>query len=183
MEQDGPPIPGKEAITRARAALDDRERKAEAESKGDRLTRVPLPPEAGDPSRNYRVFTRAHDETLAAERVCDAQELARLRSILDQQSKRLQVIVVRLANRLERLLLAQQKRRWSFDLEEGVLDASRLTRVIVDPLAPLAFKEEADAEFKDTVVTLLVDNSGSMRGRPIMVAALTYFRALSSAAV
>jgi cobaltochelatase CobT len=172
MEQDGPPIPDSEALVRARAALDERERKAEAVARGERLSRVPLPPESGDPSRNYRVFTRAHDETLAAERACDAAELVRLRSVLDQQSKRLQGVVVRLANRLERLLLAQQKRRWIFDLEEGVLDAARLTRVIVDPLAPLAFKEEADAEFKDTVVTLLVDNSGSMRGRPIMVAAL-----------
>jgi cobaltochelatase CobT len=80
--------------------------------------------------------------------------------------------VVRLANRLERLLLARQKRRWSFDLEEGVLDAARLTRVIVDPLAPLSFKEEDETEFRDTVVTLLLDNSGSMRGRPILVAAL-----------
>jgi len=118
------------------------------------------------------VFTRAHDVTLAAERVCDAAELARLRTVLDQQSRRLQGTVVRIANRLERLLLAQQKRHWSFDLEEGVLDAARLTRVVVDPLAPLAFKEETDTEFKDTVVTLLLDNSGSMRGRPIMVAAL-----------
>jgi cobaltochelatase CobT len=172
MEQDGPPIPDKEAAAIARAVIDERERKAEAEAKGDRLSRVALPTAAGDPSRHYRVFTRAHDVTLAAERVCEPAELARLRSVLDQQSRRLQGTVVRLANRLERLLLAQQKRRWSFDLEEGVLDASRLTRVIIDPLAPLAFKEEAETEFKDTVVTLLLDNSGSMRGRPIVVAAL-----------
>ena len=172
MEQDGPPIPDKEAHTAARAVLDERERRAEAEVKGDRLARVALPREAGDPSRHYRVYTRAHDLTIAAERVCDAAELARLRAVLDVQSRRLQGTVVRLANRLERLLLAQQKRHWTFDLEEGVLDAARLTRVVVDPLAPLAFKEEADTEFKDTVVSLLLDNSGSMRGRPIMVAAL-----------
>ncbi len=172
FEQEGPTLPDKEADSRARARLDERERRSETDPKGERMTHAALPHEPGDPSRHYRVFTRAHDVTLAAERICDPAELARLRALLDQQSRRLQGTVVRLANRLERLLLAQQKRHWSFDLEEGVLDAARLTRIIVDPLAPLAFKEEAETEFKDTVVTLLLDNSGSMRGRPIMVAAL-----------
>ncbi|NDC59408.1 MAG: cobaltochelatase subunit CobT, partial [Alphaproteobacteria bacterium] len=104
--------------------------------------------------------------------LCDADELARLRAYLDQQLKPLQGAVSRLANRLQRRLLAQQNRAWSFDLEEGVLDSARLTRVIVDPLSALSFKQEDDTQFKDTVVSLLLDNSGSMRGRPIMVAAL-----------
>ena len=172
MEQDGPDVPDNDVLTAARAVTDERERKAELEAKGDRLSRLAVPREPGHPSRYYRVFTRAHDEELPAERVCDAEEMQRLRTSLDQQARLLQATVVRLANRLERLLLAQQKRHWVFDLEEGVLDAARLTRVIVDPLASLAFKDEAQSEFKDTVVTLLLDNSGSMRGRPIMVAAL-----------
>ncbi|MGE3866564.1 MAG: cobaltochelatase subunit CobT, partial [Hyphomonadaceae bacterium] len=96
----------------------------------------------------------------------------RLRAYLDQQLKPLQGAVGRLANRLQRRLLAKQNRAWTFDLEEGLLDSARLTRVIVDPLSALSFKQEDDAEFRDTVVTLLLDNSGSMRGRPIMVAAL-----------
>ena len=172
MEQDGPTIADTDVLTSLPQGSAEAERKAEANAKGDRLTRIPQPADPGDPSRYYRVYTRAHDEILAAERVCEPAELARLRATLDQQSKRLQGTVVRLANRLERLLLAQQKRHWSFDLEEGVLDAARLTRVIVDPLAPLAFKQEDETEFKDTIVTLLLDNSGSMRGRPILVAAL-----------
>ncbi|MGE0828838.1 MAG: cobaltochelatase subunit CobT [Hyphomonadaceae bacterium] len=125
-----------------------------------------------DPNANYKIFTRAHDEIIEAADLCDPEELARLRAYLDQQLKPLQSIVGRLANRLQRRLLAKQNRNWTFDLEEGVLDTARLTRVIVDPLSALSFKEEEEANFKDTVVTLLMDNSGSMRGRPIMVAAL-----------
>jgi len=125
-----------------------------------------------DPNAQYKVFTRAHDEEIAAEDLCDAEELARLRSYLDQQLKPLQSVVGRLANRLQRRLLAKQNRSWTFDLEEGILDTARLTRVIIDPLSALSFKQEEDMPFKDTVVTLLLDNSGSMRGRPIMVAAL-----------
>jgi cobaltochelatase CobT len=121
---------------------------------------------------NYRVFTTAHDEVVAAEELCDGEELTRLRAYLDQQLASLSNVVSRLANRLQRKLLAQQNRSWSFDLEEGILDVARLTRVIVDPTAPLSFKEEQDTEFRDTVVTILIDNSGSMRGRPIMVAAV-----------
>ncbi|MDB5476308.1 MAG: cobalamin biosynthesis protein [Phenylobacterium sp.] len=143
------------------------------------------PPDMGDgeqPARpefsgegkvvTYKVFTTAHDEIVAAEELCDAEELTRLRAYLDQQLASLSNVVSRLANRLQRKLLAQQNRTWSFDLEEGVLDVARLTRVITDPTAPLSFKEEADTEFRDTVVTILIDNSGSMRGRPIMVAAV-----------
>jgi cobaltochelatase CobT len=120
----------------------------------------------------YKVFTTAHDEIVAAEELCDGEELTRLRAYLDQQLASLSNVVSRLANRLQRKLLAQQNRSWSFDLEEGLLDTSRLTRVITDPTASLAFKEEEDTEFRDTVVTILIDNSGSMRGRPIMVAAV-----------
>ena len=120
----------------------------------------------------YRVFTTAHDEIVAAEELCDAEELTRLRAYLDQQLASLSNVVSRLANKLQRKLLAQQNRSWSFDLEEGILDVARLTRVIVDPTAPLSFKEEKDTEFRDTVVSILIDNSGSMRGRPIMVAAV-----------
>ncbi len=100
------------------------------------------------------------------------EELTRLRAYLDQQLAALSSVVSRLANKLQRRLLAQQNRAWSFDLEEGVLDVARLTRVVIDPTAPLSFKQEEDTEFRDTVVTILIDNSGSMRGRPIMVAAV-----------
>jgi cobaltochelatase CobT len=143
------------------------------------------PPEMGDgeqPARpdpsgdnravTYKVFTTAHDEVVAAEELCDPEELTRLRAYLDQQLASVSNVVSRLANRLQRKLLAQQNRSWSFDLEEGILDTARLTRVITDPTASLAFKEEEDTEFRDTVVTILIDNSGSMRGRPIMVAAV-----------
>ena len=124
----------------------------------------------GEPA--YKVFTTAHDEVVPAEELCDAEELTRLRAYLDQQLNALSSVVSRLANKLQRRLLAQQNRAWTFDLEEGMLDVSRLTRVIIDPTAPLSFKQEEDQEFRDTVVTLLIDNSGSMRGRPIMVAAV-----------
>ncbi|HJZ31808.1 MAG TPA: cobaltochelatase subunit CobT [Hyphomicrobiaceae bacterium] len=119
----------------------------------------------------YKVFSRAHDEEIAAENLSTPDELERLRSFLDKELRNLQGAVARLANRLQRKLLAQQNRAWDFDLEEGTLDAARLTRVITDPLHPLSFKHERDADFRDTIVTLLLDNSGSMRGRPIMVAA------------
>ena len=120
----------------------------------------------------YRTYTKAHDEIANAADLCDAEELTRLRAYLDHQLQTLQGAVSKLANKLQRRLMAQQNRSWSFDLEEGVLDTARLTRVITDPTAPLSFKQEDDSEFRDTVVTLLLDNSGSMRGRPIMVAAL-----------
>jgi len=122
--------------------------------------------------KDYDVFTRQFDEIVPAEELCDQEELERLRGFLNAQLASLAHVVSRLANRLQRKLMAQQNRSWSFDLEEGVLDASRLTRVVVDPSAPLSFKQEKDTEFRDTVVTLLLDNSGSMRGRPIMVAAI-----------
>lgn len=122
-------------------------------------------------SANYKIYTREFDEVIEAHELCDASELDRLRMYLDQQLERLQGAVGRLANRLQRKLLAQQNRSWNFDLEEGYLDSAKLTRIIIDPMSPLSFKMESDIEFRDTVVTLLLDNSGSMRGRPIMIAA------------
>ena len=120
----------------------------------------------------YRVFTTAHDEIIDAADLCDPMELDRLRALLDQQLSILSSVVARLANKLQRRLMAQQNRSWMFDLEEGVLDTARLTRIITDPTSPLSFKAESESPFRDTVVTLLLDNSGSMRGRPIMVAAV-----------
>lgn len=120
---------------------------------------------------DYRAFTMKFDETIAAEDLCEPEELERLRGYLDKQLSALQGVVARLANRLQRRLMAQQSRSWDFDLEEGILDPARLTRVIMDPMHALSFKWEKDTEFRDTVVTLLLDNSGSMRGRPITVAA------------
>jgi cobaltochelatase CobT len=120
----------------------------------------------------YKPFTDRFDETIKAEELCDADELSRLRGFLDKQLAPLQGAVARLANRLQRRLLAQQNRSWDFDQEEGVLDAARLSRVVTDPMQPLSFKVERDTEFRDTVATLLLDNSGSMRGRPITVAAI-----------
>ena len=120
---------------------------------------------------DYAVFTEEFDETIASEELCDEAELDRLRAFLDKQLAHLQGAVGRLANRLQRRLMAQQNRSWEFDLEEGYLDPARLTRLIIDPMQPLSFKREKDTNFRDTVVTLLIDNSGSMRGRPITVAA------------
>jgi len=119
----------------------------------------------------YKVYTRAHDEEVSAEDISNPEELERLRTFLDKELKTLASVVARLANRLQRRLLAKQNRAWDFDLEEGALDAARLTRIVTDPMHPLSFKRERDTDFRDTVVTLLLDNSGSMRGRPIMVAA------------
>jgi cobaltochelatase CobT len=131
------------------------------------------PPTSRNENRGpeYHAFTTRFDEEVEADELCDAEELTRLRSYLDKQLSHLQGVVGRLANRLQRRLLAQQNRSWSFDLEEGILDPARLPRIIIDPHQPLSFKQEKDTEFRDTVVSLLIDNSGSMRGRPITVAA------------
>jgi cobaltochelatase CobT len=127
----------------------------------------------GGPQFDYRVWTTDFDEVVAATELCDAEELARLRSYLDQQLVHLQSAVSKLANRLQRRLMAQQSRSWDFDQEEGLLDAARLARVVVNPTQSLSYKIERDTEFRDTVVTLLIDNSGSMRGRPISIAAIS----------
>lgn len=121
----------------------------------------------------YRPYTTEFDEVVEAYTLCDPAELTRLRALLDQQLANMESVVARLANRLQRRLLARQTRAWEFDLEEGLLDAGRLSRVVVDPLHPLSFKREKETDFRDTVVTLLIDNSGSMRGRPISVAAMS----------
>jgi cobaltochelatase CobT len=134
------------------------------------------PQEHSERGRNeplYHAYTESHDEIVEAADLCDADELARLRQMLDQQLANLQAIVGRLANRLQRRLMAQQSRAWEFDLEEGILDAARLSRVVVNPETPLSYKQEKDMAFRDTVVSLLIDNSGSMRGRPITVAAMS----------
>jgi cobaltochelatase CobT len=143
---------------------------ADASDKGE-ARRLDLPFSNLPPVNDYRAYTTRFDEIVKAEELCEPAELDRLRGFLDKQLAPLQGAVARLANRLQRRLMAQQSRAWDFDLEEGVLDAARLSRVIVDPLHPLSFKAERDTNFRDTVVTLLLDNSGSMRGRPITVAA------------
>ena len=120
---------------------------------------------------DYKAFTTKFDEMILAEDLCEPEELERLRAYLDKQLQNMSSIVARLANRLQRRLMAQQNRAWEFDLEEGMLDPARLSRIIIDPQQPLSFKREKDTNFRDTVVTLVLDNSGSMRGRPITVAA------------
>ena len=144
--------------------LGDDETPGEATRPNSRGTNEPRGPE-------YHAFAPKFDEVIAAEDLCDHDELERLRSYLDKQLAHLQGIVARLANRLQRRLMAQQNRAWEFDLEEGMLDPARLSRVVTDPYHPLSFMNEKEATFRDTVVTLLLDNSGSMRGRPITVAA------------
>ena len=121
---------------------------------------------------NYKIYTENFDETVLASDLCEAAELERLRGVLDNHLQSSQIIISKLANRLQRKLLAQQNRTWEFYLEEGTLDTSRLTSVVIDPFHPLAFKEEKDTDFRDTVVSLLIDSSGSMRGRSITIAAM-----------
>jgi cobaltochelatase CobT len=140
----------------------------------DEATESKRPPQHGSQEHrgpDYKAFTQKFDETVQAEDLCEPEELERLRAYLDKQLSNLSSIVARLANRLQRRLMAQQNRSWEFDLEEGMLDPARLSRIIIDPQQPLSFKREKDMNFRDTVVTLLLDNSGSMRGRPITVAA------------
>ena len=149
---------------------DEEDENSEAEEAGE----APRPRDsrANDrPQTDYKAYTQKFDEIVTAEELCDAEELTRLRAYLDKQLAHLQGVVARLANRLQRRLMAQQNRSWQFDLEEGALDPSRLPRIIIDPFQPLSFRQESDTNFRDTVVTLLIDNSGSMRGRPITVAA------------
>ncbi|HEY6916052.1 MAG TPA: cobaltochelatase subunit CobT [Allosphingosinicella sp.] len=125
------------------------------------------------PQFDYKVFTERFDEVVEASELCDDEELTRLRAFLDQQLVHLQGAVTKLANRLQRRLMAQQSRSWDFDQEEGLLDAARLARVVINPAHSLSYKIERDTKFKDTVVSLLIDNSGSMRGRPISIAAIS----------
>jgi cobaltochelatase CobT len=125
------------------------------------------------PRTTYRVFSARHDEIVSAADLCPGEELSRLRLLLDQQVRHVQSVIVRLANRLQRKLMAQQTRNWDFDLEEGLLDTARLARIVASPSQPLSYKREKAMDFRDTVVTLLIDNSGSMRGRPITLAAMS----------
>jgi len=143
------------------------------ESNSENAAESMRPPSRSNDNRgpDYKAFSTKFDEVIFAEDLCDSDELTRLRAYLDKQLAHLQGVVGRLANRLQRRLLAQQNRAWEFDLEEGTLDPARLPRVVMDPFQPLTFKHEQDTNFRDTVVTLLLDNSGSMRGRPITVAA------------
>jgi cobaltochelatase CobT len=159
------------AIDTVEAPSSESEDEGEA---GDADEAAETRPPAQAPERrgaDYKAFTNRFDETIEADELCDPEELQRLRDYLDKQLQNLHSVVARLANRLQRRLMAQQSRSWEFDLEEGVLDPARLPRVIIDSQQPLSFKQEKDMAFRDTAVTLLIDNSGSMRGRPITVAA------------
>ncbi len=139
---------------------------------GESPIEPPAPQPVSEADPNYKVFAREYDEEVHAEELAEPLELERLRAYLDQQLEPLKGAVSRLANKLQRRLQAQQNRSWLFDLEEGILDAGRLARIVANPTTPLSFKMEQDTEFRDTVVTLLLDNSGSMRGRPISIAAI-----------
>ncbi len=139
---------------------------------GEAPMEPPQPAPVSDADPDYRVFATDYDEEIGAEDLAEPAELERLRSYLDQQLEPLKGAVSRLANKLQRRLQAQQNRSWEFDREEGILDAGRLARIVASPTTPLSFKVEKDTEFRDTVVTLLLDNSGSMRGRPISIAAI-----------
>jgi cobaltochelatase CobT len=160
----------------AQVSLDemaDQEMDEEAElPEGEAPLEPPPPPPASEADPNYTVYNAGFDEEIRAEDLADPLELERLRAYLDQQLEPLKGAVSRLANKLQRRLQAQQSRSWEFDREEGILDAGRLARVVANPTTPLSFKVEKDTEFRDTVVTLLLDNSGSMRGRPISIAAI-----------
>ena len=153
--------------------LSDQDYDDEAEApEGEAPLDPPPPPPVSDADPNYEVYKTEFDEEIGAEELAEAAELERLRAYLDQQLEPLKGAVSRLANKLQRRLQAQQNRSWEFDKEEGILDAGRLARVVANPTTPLSFKWEKDTEFRDTVVTLLLDNSGSMRGRPISIAAI-----------
>jgi cobaltochelatase CobT len=173
-DSDGDEDENSESRSAEQGAEDDEERMAGEDSEDGMMPVRPNRPPA-DPSAqfDYRAFTTQFDEIVSATDLCDEDELIRLRSYLDQQLVHLQGAVTKLANRLQRRLMAQQNRSWDFDQEEGLLDAARLSRVIVNPMQSLSYKVERETEFRDTVVTLLIDNSGSMRGRPISIAAIS----------
>lgn len=150
----------------------------DAETGEDTMPQPRQPPREGHnamepPLRKYEIYTTKFDEIVSADKLSTDGELRRLRGLLDKQLTHLQGMTTRLANRLQRKLLARQRRSWQFDMEEGILDVSRLARIVANPTTPLSFKQEREDEFKDTVVSLLIDNSGSMRGRPITIAAMT----------
>ncbi len=162
-----------EDLQAAMEAADDTDLAEEMDVEESEAPELRPPPPHSDADPAYRVYVTRFDEEIAAEDLADPVELERLRAYLDQQLEPLRGAVARLANRLQRRLQAQQNRAWDFDLEEGTLDAGRLARVVANPMTPLSFKMERDTDFRDTVVTLLLDNSGSMRGRPISIAAIS----------
>ena len=163
----------------AGAAEDGEMMEAEGADDGSADGESPNPDMAGQNARNaadrdsYRIFETKFDEVVLADELCDPQELDRLRTMLDRHMENVTSVVGKLANRLQRKLMAHQNRSWDFDLDEGILDAAKLYRVVTQPMSPLSYKQEQDTKFRDTVVTLLLDNSGSMRGRPITIAAVT----------
>jgi cobaltochelatase CobT len=176
--QDQESMQGAEPETMEGEAADEEAQDSEEEGAAAEGDEKPGGPQArkevpaSDDSSRYRAFAAQFDEVVEADDLCDPDELTRLRQQLDQQLQHLQGVVSKLANRLQRRLMAQQQRAWEFDLEEGILDVARLARVVATPTLSLSYKRERDADFRDTVVTLLIDNSGSMRGRPITVAAM-----------
>ncbi len=181
QEEDGEESPERsqeeqDDAAQAQVSQDDMAEMEEGEEaempEGEAPLEPPPPAPYSDADPNYAVYTTAFDEEIRAEDLAEPAELERLRAYLDQQLEPLKGAVSRLANKLQRRLQAQQNRSWEFDLEEGTLDAGRLARVVANPTTPLSFKVEKDTEFRDTCVTLLLDNSGSMRGRPISIAAI-----------
>jgi cobaltochelatase CobT len=161
-----------EAVQSETAEASDSQEGGEDDSPDDQNNRPNFLPPGGE-ALAYKVYTTQYDEVVTVEDLCGPGELTRLRAQLDQSLMRFQGMIGRMANRLQRKLMAQQQRSWSFDLDEGILDTARLPRVVVNPTTPLSFKQEQETDFRDTVVTLLIDNSGSMRGRPIAVAAMS----------
>jgi cobaltochelatase CobT len=178
QSQDQESMQGAEPETMEGDAADEEAQESEEEGAAAEGDEKPGGPQARrevpvtDDASRYRAFSTQFDEVVEADDLCDPEELTRLRQQLDQQLQHLQGVVSKLANRLQRRLMAQQQRAWDFDLEEGILDVARLARVVANPTLSLSYKRERDADFRDTVVTLLIDNSGSMRGRPITVAAM-----------
>jgi cobaltochelatase CobT len=169
--------PGESDETGETEGTDQDFQESEDDQPGEAGDEAPLPPPGANAKEfqnvfNYKIFTQKYDEIVKAAELCPPEELDQLRALLDKQLENLAGAVARLANKLQRRLMAQQSRSWEFDLEEGLLDTARLTRVVTDPLQALSFKVERDTDFRDTVVTLLIDNSGSMRGRPITIAAI-----------
>lgn len=177
-EDTGSEISGDDDMAAAAGeGIDDEENEeeqspADGENKAGRAwDEIPHDTAAGI-AENYHIYTNKHDKEIAAYDLCDEAELSRLRITLDQRMSHIQGAISRLANRLQRRLMAQQQRNWHFDQEEGILDAARLARIVANPLTPLSYKYESELPFKDTIVSLLIDNSGSMRGRPISTAAI-----------
>jgi cobaltochelatase CobT len=169
--------PGESDETGETEGADQDFQDSDEDQPGEAGDEAPLPPPGANAKEftnqfTYKIFTQKFDEIVKAAELCPPEELDQLRAVLDKQLESLAGAVARLANKLQRRLMAQQSRSWEFDLDEGLLDTARLTRVVTDPLQALSFKVERDTDFRDTVVTLLIDNSGSMRGRPITIAAI-----------